>query len=166
MEREIIRGGMKLASKFFKPLNKMMGAIGLIDNDDDDNYDELEDEDEDEEYEYDEPEIINPRKNKIVSIKTNISAKVILKKPTEMQDILEIVDAIKSKKIVVINIIDVEPKLAQRMIDYLVGGCYALNGSFQEIAHYVYLAAPETVEVTNELKQVLSKDSFYSFGEI
>lgn len=165
MEREIIKGGMKLASKFFKPINRMMGAIGLIENEEDENYND-EYENDEEEFEYEQPEIINSRRNKIVSIKTNISAKVLLKKPKEMQDILEIVDAIKSKKIVVINIIDVEPKLAQRMIDYLVGGCYALSGAFQEIAHCVYLATPETVEVTNELKQVLSKNSFYSFDEI
>lgn len=154
-----------MPNRLFKPLNKMMGAIGLIDDEEDTV--EYENGDDEEEYEYEEPEIINPnpRKSKIVSIKNNSAPKVILKKPTEFQDILEIVDAIKSKRIVVMNIVDIDQKLAQRMIDYCVGACYALNGSFQEIAKSIYLVAPENVIISNELKQVLDKNGFFSFDE-
>lgn len=153
-----------MSSKLLKPFNKMMGAIGLID--DEDETTDYEDRDEDE-YEYDEPEIVNSnlRKNKIVSIKSNSAPKVILKKPSEFQDILELVDAVKSKKIVVMNMVDVDQRLAQRMIDYCVGACYALNGSFQEIAKSIYLVAPENVEITNELKQVLNKNGFFAFND-
>lgn len=161
MERETIKGGIKMAGKFLKPINKMMGAIGLIEEEDDDIIEE--DEKEDDDFEYEEPEILNSRKNNVVSIKTNSAPKVLLKKPIEIQDVLELVDAVKSRKIVVMNIVDVEPRLAQRMIDYVVGGCYALNGSFQEIDKSIYLVAPENVEITNELKQVLNKKTFYSF---
>lgn len=164
--REIIIGGSnKMSNKLLKPFNKMMGAIGLID--DEDETVDYEDQDNEDEYEYDEPEIPNSnmRKNKIVSIKNNSAPKVILKKPSEFQDILELVDAVKSKKIVVINIVDIEQRLAQRMIDYLVGACYALDASFQEIAKSIYLVAPENVTITNELKQVLNKNGFFSFND-
>ncbi len=152
-----------MSSKLLKPFNKMMGAIGLID--DEEEAVDYEDRDDDDEYE--EPEIVNSnlRKNKIVSIKNNSAPKVILKKPGEFQDILELVDAVKSKKIVVMNMVDIEQKLAQRMIDYCVGACYALNGSFQEIGKSIYLIAPENVEISNELKQVLNKNGFFSFND-
>lgn len=164
MAREIIKGGIKMAGKFFKPINKMMGAIGLIEEDEDEN-DVIEDDDEneDDDTDYEEPEIVNSRKNNVVSIKTNSAPKVILKKPREIQDVLEVVDAVKSKRIVIMNIVEAEPRLAQRMIDYVVGGCYALNGSFQEIGKSIYLVAPENVEISNELKQALNKKTFYSF---
>lgn len=154
-----------MPSKLFKPFNKVMGAIGLIDEEEETV--SFEDSDDEDEYEYEEPEIVssNLRKNKIVSIKNNSAPKVILKKPTEFQDILELVDAVKSKKIAVINMVDIEQRLAQRMIDYLVGACYALNGSFQEIAKSIYLVAPENVVISNELKQVLNKNGFFSFNE-
>lgn len=153
-----------MPNKLLKPFNKMMGAIGLID--DEEETDDYEDREEDE-YEYEEPEIINSnsRKNKIVSIKNNSAPKVILKKPVDFQDILELVDAVKSKRIVVINITDIDQRLAQRMIDYCVGACYALNGSFQEIAKSIYLIAPENVAISNELKQVLDKNDFFSFND-
>lgn len=154
-----------MPNKLLKPFNKMMGAIGLIDDEEETtSYDDREEEDD---YEYEEPEIVNsnPRKNNIVSIKNNSAPKVILKKPVEFQDILELVDAIKSKKIVVMNIVDIDQRLAQRMIDYCVGACYALNGSFQEIAKSIYLIAPENVVISNELKQVLDKNGFFSFND-
>lgn len=155
-----------MPSKLLKPFNKMMGAIGLIDEEEE-TVDFENRDDDDDDYEYEEPEIVNSnlRKNKIVSIKNNSAPKVILKKPSEFQDILELVDAVKSKKIVVINMVDIEQRLAQRMIDYLVGACYALNGSFQEIAKSIYLVAPENVVISNELKQVLNKNGFFSFNE-
>lgn len=150
-------------SKLLKPFNKVMGAIGLIDYDEDEIAETEEDEEEEEQYE--EPEIINNKKNKIVSIKTNSNPKVQLKKPREFQEIMEVVDSVKSRRIVVINLLDVEQKMAQRMIDYLVGACYALNGSFEEISKSIYLVAPESVDVNSDMKQELNDTSFFSFQE-
>jgi cell division inhibitor SepF len=149
-----------MANKIF---NKMMGAIGLGDDED---ADQIEGRDDITEVEdSDEPDIINNRKNKIVSIKTNTSPKVLLKEPLEFQDIMEIVDAVKSRRIVVMNIAEVEPKHAQRMIDYIVGACYALNGSFEEISKSIYIIAPDNVEITKDLKQELNKSGFFSFQD-
>ena len=151
-----------MSSKFLKPFNKVMGAIGIVDEEDE----IIENEDEQEkEEEYQEPEIISSRRNKLVSIKTTTVPRVLLKRPGEFQDIMEIVDAVKSRKIVVMNISEVDQRLAQRMIDCIVGACYALNGSFQEIAKSIYLVAPDNVEISNELKQELNKNGFFSFSD-
>lgn len=150
-----------MGNKIFKPFNKVMGAIGLVDIEEDDEKEEKERDEEIERVDY-EPEIMN-RKNKIVSIKNNISARVILKKPVEFQDVMEIVDEVKSRRIIVMNMTDVDPKHAQRMIDYIVGACYALNGSFEEVEKCVYVFAPDGVEVSNELRQEINRNEFYSF---
>jgi cell division inhibitor SepF len=152
-----------MASKIFKPFNKVMGAIGLVDIDPDEDIEEDIGEDEEEiQKNFYDSGIIN-RKNKIVSIKNNVSARVILNKPIEFQDIMEIVDNVKSRKIIVMNMTDVEPKIAQRMIDYIVGACYALNGSFEEIEKCIYIFAPDGVEVSNELRNQINGKNFYSF---
>lgn len=151
-----------MSNKFLKPINKMMGAIGLIDEEDEDIVRDSEEEDNQEEI-FEEPEIIHTKKNKVVSIKTNSSPRVLLKKPVEFQDIMEIVDSVKSRRIVVMNIVEVDQKLAQRMIDYIVGACYALNASFEEIDKSIYIIAPDNVEVSNELKSQLNSTGFFSF---
>lgn len=153
-----------MANKMFKPLNKVMGAIGLVDIDEDIEREEEEIEEEEANEAVYEPEIIS-RKSKVVSIKNNAAARVVLKKPTEFQDIMEIVDAVKSRRIIVMNMMDVDPKTAQRMIDYIVGACYALNGSFEEIEKCIYIFAPDGIDVSNELKQEINRNDFYSFED-
>lgn len=151
-----------MPGNFLKPLNKMMGVIGFADEEEDEAREEdLEEEDNEEQFR----EVISNKKNKIVSIKNNSSPKVILKRPCEFQDIMEIVDAVKSRRIVVMNIADADQKQAQRMIDYIVGACYALNGSFEEIAKSIYIFAPDNVEVSNELKHELKRNNFFSFND-
>jgi cell division inhibitor SepF len=155
-----------MSSKFLNPINKVMGAIGLVDEEDDD----IDDEEIDEEDEDDNmvPDVINSRKNKVVSIKNGSAPRVILKKPQEFQNIMEIVDAVKSRRIVIMNLTELEQKSAQRMIDYIVGACYALNASFEEISRCIYIIAPENVEITNELKSELNmggNDKLYDFDD-
>lgn len=155
-----------MMSKNFKPLNKVMSAIGLIDDEDDENVMDEEAYEEENDYNnYNEPDIINTKKAKLVSIKPGSAPKVSLKKPDEFQDIMDIVDEVKQKKIVIMNVSEVDPKKAQRMIDYIVGSCYALGASFEEISKSIYVIAPEGVEVTNELKQQIDKNTFFSFNE-
>lgn len=156
-----------MMSKNFKPLNKVMSAIGLIDDEDDENVmDEEEVYEEENDYNnHNEPEIINTKKAKLVSIKPGSLPKVSLRKPDEFQDIMDIVDEVKQKRIVIMNVSEVDPKKAQRMIDYIVGSCYALGASFEEISKSIYVIAPDGVEVTNELKQQLDRNTFFSFNE-
>lgn len=154
-----------MSSKFLNPLNKVMGAIGLVDEEDEDiDNDEIDDEDEDDNVV---PDVINSKKNKIVSIKNGSMPRVLLKKPLEFQNIMEIVDAVKSRRIVIMNLTELEQKSAQRMIDYIVGACYALNASFEEISRCIYLIAPENIEITNELKDELNvgNDKLYTFED-
>lgn len=153
-----------MGNKIFRPFTKVMGAIGLVDIDDEDEDKDTREHVEESNGSFYEPEIVN-RKNKIVSIKNNVSARVILKKPVEFQDIMEIVDAVKSRRIIVMNIVEVDPKNAQRMIDYIVGACYALNGSFEEVEKCIYVFAPDGVEVSNELRQEINQNDFYSFKD-
>ncbi|MEF9933702.1 MAG: cell division protein SepF [Clostridium sp.] len=91
-------------------------------------------------------------KGKVVSINSSSSPKVILKKPKEMEDMMEVVDAVKSKKIAVVNLLDVDLPLAQRMIDYIGGACYAINGKFAQISHLVYILVGENVDLTNYIR--------------
>lgn len=150
-----------MSNKLMKPLNKVFGAMGLVDEEDDEIIERQEIVEEDSEFE--EPELLNTRKNKIVSIKTNSQAKVVLKKPTEMQDVMEIIDCIKSRRIVVMNIVEVEAKLSQRMLDSISGACYALNGVIQEVGKSIYLIAPDNVEISNELRQQINNGGFLNF---
>lgn len=110
-----------------------------------------------------EPVIQNKKNNKVVNIHTSSSAKVTIVKPTIYDEATEICEALKNRRIVVINTSALETKIAQRLLDFVSGSCYALSGELQEIEKGVYLLSPSNVEVTNELKNELSSKALFNW---
>lgn len=100
----------------------------------------------------------NPKKQKgkVVSIHTASSTKILIVKPTDYDEAIEICDNLKNRKILVINMTSLESKIAQRLLDFMAGASYALGGSLEEIEKGVYIISPSNVEISNELKNELS----------
>ena len=150
-------------------LTKTKSILGLGDYDDydDDDYDYDEELDENQEDEDDviEPVIQNKKNNKVVNIHTSLSTKVIISKPVQYDDATEICESLKSRKIVVINTSSLENKIAQRLLDFVSGSCYALGGELQEIERGVYLLSPSNVEVTCELKNEISNKALFNWNK-
>ncbi|MEW8956637.1 cell division protein SepF [Clostridium sp.] len=144
-------------------LHKMRGFLGL-----DDEYDE----EYDEEMEMDEVEEVEPvvtsnrRSSKVVNIAAAPSAKgnttrMSIVKPSAFEQATDIVDDLQNRKIVVFNTSALEPKVAQRLLDFISGSSYALGGELQEVERGVYVLSPSNVEVSNEFKtEITSKGLF------
>jgi cell division inhibitor SepF len=146
-----------------KVLNKMMGFLGL-----EDEYDEMDESEKD--YEQHQKAEVDPempasfkKQNKVVNIHSASSTKVIIIKPTAFEEATDIIDDLKSRKIVVVNITNLESKVAQRLLDFMGGASYALGGELQEVEKGVYVLSPSNVEVTNELKNELSSKGLFSW---
>lgn len=146
-----------------KVLNKMMGFLGL--EDEYDEFEEMEEFVEEKETISVDPPLSQSRKkdNKVVNIHTAASAKVMIIKPTVFEEATDICDDLKNRKIIVVNTTSLEPKVAQRMLDFMGGASYALGGELQEVEKGVYILSPSNVEVTNELKNELSSRGLFSW---
>ncbi|WP_027632876.1 cell division protein SepF [Clostridium hydrogeniformans] len=145
-------------------LHKMRGFLGL-----DDEYDEEYDEDieMEEVAEEVEPVVTSSRRpNKVVNISAAPSAKssttrMSIVKPSAFEQATDIVDDLQNRKIVVFNTSALEPKVAQRLLDFISGSSYALGGELQEVERGVYVLSPSNVEVSNEFKtEITSKGLF------
>lgn len=151
-------------------LNKMKGFLGLDDEYDDDleNEEELEDRKaKDEEEEDLEPLVTSSRRAKVVNI-NNITAKsnltkISIIKPVEFDEATNICDNLKDRQIVVVNTTLLDTKTAQRLLDFISGSSYALNGELQEVEKGVYILTPSNVEVSNELKSELSTKGIFNW---
>lgn len=133
--------------------------------DDYDEFDELESEKEEVNEEI-EPVIQSTKKNnngKVVNIHTASAPKVTITKPLAYDEATDISDALKARKIVLVNTSALETRIAQRLLDFISGTCYALSGELQEIEKGVYILAPSNVEVTNELKSELSSKAMFNW---
>ncbi|WP_300381767.1 cell division protein SepF [Clostridium sp.] len=144
---------------------KFREIIGMGDYDDE--FDEIEDSmEEDSGIQEDiEPIFSKQKGNKVVNIHSASTAKVMITKPNDYDDAREIADAIKARKIVLVNATTLETKVAQRLVDFISGSCYVLGATLQEIENRVYLLSPSNVEVTNELKNELSSKALFNWNK-
>lgn len=102
------------------------------------------------------------KQNKVVNIHAASTAKIVILKPKTYDEAIDICDNLKNRRIVVINMSDLEPKIAQKLLDFMGGASYALGGNLEEVEKEVYILSPSNIEVNNEFKnQLSSKNSFF-----
>ncbi len=93
------------------------------------------------------------QQNKVVNIHSNSQFKVVIMQPETFEDARDICDHLKNKKPVVINLEDVQKDCAQRIVDFLSGSVYGLDGEIQKVSAGIFLIAPSNVDIMNEFKE-------------
>ena len=79
---------------------------------------------------------------------TNMKMKVIVIEPKTFDDAQQVANNLREKKPVVINFEKTEADDAKRIIDFISGTTYALNGEIKKVGHNVFLCAPSNVNVS------------------
>ncbi len=96
-------------------------------------------------------------------INTSSSAKqqVILTRPEGFNDAPTIANNLRNKKAVVLNLENVDKALARRVVDFLSGCTYALDGSVKKISQATYLFCPYNMEILGDLKNLQGEVESY-----
>ena len=105
----------------------------------------LVDDEYDDENEEDTKEVKN--KNKTLSTPASNNGKMILLEPRAYSESQQIADHLKKKNTVVVNMKRVTPDQAKRIVDFLSGTVYALEGDLQKIGAGIFLCTPKNVDV-------------------
>ena len=98
---------------------------------------------------------ITPMRNKKQMGGLN-NMEVCVIKPSSMDDTREIVDTLLERCTVVLNLEGIDVDIAQRVIDFSSGACYALDGKLQKISSYIFILTPSTVEISGDFQEILS----------
>ena len=129
-------------------MNKVWNLFGMdsAENEDYDYEDSIYDYDNEEEEEVEDRKIFG-RKN---------SGKVVNMPQAQSQAIKmvisdEICGFLKEKKSVIVNLEYVNKDVARRIVDFISGGVYALDGYIQKVSNSIFLVAPSNYEITNEM---------------
>lgn len=101
------------------------------------------------------------RQSKVVPMRSN-DMEVCVVKPTYFENSHEVIDFLLQGKAVVLNLEGIKLDLAQRIIDMISGGCYALSGNLQKISGYIYLVTPRSVEITGDFQNLINDSNNYS----
>jgi len=91
--------------------------------------------------------------NKVVPMKRNMEVSMI--RPTSIEDSKEICDYLLAGKTVVLNMEGLNTEIAQRIIDFSSGATYSMNGNLQKISNYIFIATPESVELSGDFQDLL-----------
>ena len=77
-------------------------------------------------------------------------------KPTSVEDAREITETLLENRTVVLNMEGLDIDIAQRIIDFISGSTYSMNGNLQKISSYIFIATPETVELSGDFQEMLN----------
>ena len=103
---------------------------------------------------------INP--GKVTPIRQSITRKnpangmnVCVIKPSNVEDAREITETLLSNRTVVLNLEGLDVDIAQRIIDFTSGSCFAISGNLQKISHYIFIITPASVDISGDFQDLL-----------
>ena len=94
---------------------------------------------------------ISNKKNKVVGMPGMQQVKVIISQPSTFEQSEEICEHLKEKKSIIVNLEYVNKDVARRIVDFISGAVYGLDGNIQKISNSIFLVAPFNYEITNEV---------------
>ena len=108
----------------------------------------------DDEEEQDKPRFLGRSNPKVVPMRRSMEVTMI--KPTSMEDSRDICDYLLAGKAVVLNMEGIHTEVAQRIIDFTSGATYSMNGNLQKISNYIFIATPDSVELSGDFQDILA----------
>lgn len=81
--------------------------------------------------------------------------RLVITKPREFSEAQVIVEHIKNRKPVLVNLEETEKDEAKRIIDFISGATFALDGNMQKVSQQIFVFAPAQVEVNAEVRKDL-----------
>jgi len=93
--------------------------------------------------------------------KSAAKQEVVLFRPGSFNDITKAADDLCNNKAVVVNMEGVDKAMARRVVDFLSGSVYALQGSVNKIAQSAYLFCPHNMDVVGDLESLQAEVEAY-----
>ena len=86
---------------------------------------------------------------------------VVLFHPSNFNDTSKAADDLRAKKAVILNLENVDKAMARRVVDFLSGCSYALDGTVRKVAQSTYLFCPHNMDVVGDLENLQSEVESY-----
>ncbi|MBD5432597.1 MAG: cell division protein SepF [Lactobacillus sp.] len=101
----------------------------------------------------------NERRTNVVSINSvnNPTSKIVLYEPRVYSDAKEVAQNLLSNKAVIINFSRMDDTQSRRIVDFITGTVYALNGEIQRVGDKIFLATPPKFETDGKIAELVEK---------
>ena len=140
-------------------VNKMLGFMGVGA---DEEYEDTYEEEVVDDYE---PSMFDRfserRSSRVVKLHNSSSQmRVVVIQPESFDEARDITNHLKSKKPIVVNLESVDKNVARRIIDFLSGAVYALDGDIQKVSNGIFIIAPNNVDIMSDVIKNEAKGAF------
>lgn len=100
--------------------------------------------------------------SKVVPMKASSRSglEVSIAKPTSFDDSQDVCDLLIRGKAVVANLEGLNPSDAQRIMDFISGCVYAMNGNLHQISMNIFIFSPDSIDISGDFLDAVSADSF------
>ena len=86
---------------------------------------------------------------------------VVLFRPSTFDDSSKAADDLRDRKAIIVNLENVDKSLSRRVVDFLTGCAYALDGKVNKIAQSTYLFCPHNMDVVGDLENIQNEVESY-----
>lgn len=76
-------------------------------------------------------------------------------KPSSVEDSREITETLLMNRTVVLNVEGLDLEIAQRIIDFTSGSCFAISGNLQKISNYIFIITPPNVDISGDFLNIV-----------
>ncbi len=100
----------------------------------------------------------NNKTSKVIGMPgiSNASSEVSLMEPRSFDEMPKAIQALRERKTVILNLTMMDPDQAQRAVDFIAGGTYAIDGHQERVGESIFLFAPSCVNVTSSSSEEAS----------
>ncbi len=97
-----------------------------------------------------EDEVPKKRRGGVVSLPASRGMRVVVMHPRTLEDGQAIADQVKGRRPVIVNLDLAEEKAGQRLLNFLSGVAYAVDGGLRKVGDNIFLVTPSNIEVASE----------------
>ncbi len=97
----------------------------------------------------------------VVNSGSSNKQEVVLFRPGSVNDASSAADDLRAKKAVIVNMENVDKAMARRIVDFLSGCIYAIDGKVKKVAQCTYLFCPHNMDVVGDLENLQSEVESY-----
>ena len=98
---------------------------------------------------------------RVVNMSTGVKQEVVLFRPGTFNDTSKAADDLRNRKAVIVNMENVDKAMARRVVDFLSGCVYALDGDVKKIAQSAYLFCPHNMDIVGDLESLQAEVESY-----
>lgn len=102
-------------------------------------------------------------KGAVLNLHSQRQVRVVVIEPRSFDEAKEITDNLKNRRPVIVNLEQADPEMAKRVVDFVSGATYGINGSLQKVGNGIFLFVPSNVDIAGDMREQNKEKGMFSW---